>query len=197
MDIAPIATTISALTESESIGSVNPSPLDAGNNPLEIGDRGEAVVDRLRRREAMIQFNGHSVGLLVLRCRAICSARVASAGQLPARARQRQRSRCDTERAGAAAKAGHDLVIHVDLLGGDARGRRGPRPTRAWSSTADATSLRVVEGTGGMQALGDDDMREHPADHRRRGPQAPGHQLPLDRRRDRRRRRRDRASRAS
>jgi len=58
-----------------------------------------------------------------------------------------------TGRTGAAAKAGHDLVIDVT----------------AWRATlevgeqislvldADATSLRVREGTGGMQALGDDD----------------------------------------
>ena len=61
-----------------------------------------------------------------------------------------------TGRTGAAAKAGHDLLILVT----------------AWQATlevgedhaqtsivldADATSLRVCEGTGGMQALGDDD----------------------------------------
>jgi polyisoprenoid-binding protein YceI len=58
-----------------------------------------------------------------------------------------------TKRTGAAAKAGHNLLIEVT----------------AWQATlavgdetsielsADATSLRVREGTGGMQALGDDD----------------------------------------
>ncbi len=61
-----------------------------------------------------------------------------------------------TGRTGAAAKAGHDLLIHVT----------------AWQATlevgadlaqgsivleADARSLRVREGAGGMQALGDDD----------------------------------------
>ena len=61
-----------------------------------------------------------------------------------------------TGRTGAAAKAGHNLLIHVT----------------SWSATlevgadsaatsivleADASSLRVREGTGGMQALGDDD----------------------------------------
>ena len=61
------------------------------------------------------------------------------------------------ERGGAAAKAGHDLVIHVTsweatlVLGED------PAET-SMELTADATSLRVQEGTGGMQALGDDDM---------------------------------------
>ncbi len=61
-----------------------------------------------------------------------------------------------TGRTGAAAKAGHDLVIHVtswqatlDL--GEDRGRT------AVELTADPSSLRVREGSGGMQALGDDD----------------------------------------
>ena len=58
-----------------------------------------------------------------------------------------------TGRTGTVAKAGHDLLIEV----------------RAWTATldvdaprltldADATSLHVVEGTGGMMALGDDDV---------------------------------------
>jgi YceI-like domain len=55
-----------------------------------------------------------------------------------------------TTRTGAAAKAGHNLLIDVT----------------AWTATMDATSivldvdstsLRVREGTGGMQALDDDD----------------------------------------
>ena len=58
-----------------------------------------------------------------------------------------------TKRGGAAAKAGHDLELLVTaweatLEIGDA--------TRM-ELTADATSLRVQKGTGGMQALGDDD----------------------------------------
>lgn len=56
-----------------------------------------------------------------------------------------------TGRTGAASKAGHDLLLEVT----------------AWEATvdddavaldADAGSLRVREGTGGMQALGDDDI---------------------------------------
>jgi YceI-like domain len=55
-----------------------------------------------------------------------------------------------TKRQGAASKAGHDLLIEVT----------------SWSATldegsieltADSSSLRVLEGTGGMMALGDDD----------------------------------------
>lgn len=62
-----------------------------------------------------------------------------------------------TGRAGAAAKAGHDLVLRVTswkaalVVGADAA-------ETSMELTADATSLRVVEGTGGMQALGDDDV---------------------------------------
>ena len=59
-----------------------------------------------------------------------------------------------TGRTGAAAKAGHNLLIHVTAWEATLDGRRR---RRASSSTADATSLRVREGTGGMQALGDDD----------------------------------------
>ena len=57
-----------------------------------------------------------------------------------------------TKRGGAAAKAGHDLELHVtaweatlDLDAGTAE------------LSADATSLRVEKGTGGMQALGEED----------------------------------------
>jgi hypothetical protein len=61
-----------------------------------------------------------------------------------------------TGRRGAAAKAGHDLLIEVGaweatLEFDDASGRS------AIDLTADAGSLRVLEGTGGLQALGDDD----------------------------------------
>jgi polyisoprenoid-binding protein YceI len=61
-----------------------------------------------------------------------------------------------TGRTGAAAKAGHDLLIHITSwhatleVGDDAE-----RSSVVFD--ADATSLRVLEGTGGMQALGDDD----------------------------------------
>jgi polyisoprenoid-binding protein YceI len=62
----------------------------------------------------------------------------------------------ETTRSGAAAKAGHDLIIDVN----------------SWSATlevgdssslelsADPTSLHVREGKGGMQALKDDDMAD-------------------------------------
>jgi polyisoprenoid-binding protein YceI len=58
-----------------------------------------------------------------------------------------------TGRKGAAAKAGHDLLIHVTAW--EATLVLGEQSSVALD--ADATSLRVQEGTGGMQSLGDDD----------------------------------------
>jgi polyisoprenoid-binding protein YceI len=61
-----------------------------------------------------------------------------------------------TGRTGAAAKAGHNLLIQVTawqatlVIGAD------PADTSIVLD-ADSTSFRVREGTGGMQALGDDD----------------------------------------
>jgi polyisoprenoid-binding protein YceI len=62
----------------------------------------------------------------------------------------------ETGRSGAAAKAGHDLVIDVNSweatleVGDDSR----------LSLSADPTSLHVREGKGGMQALKDDDKED-------------------------------------
>jgi polyisoprenoid-binding protein YceI len=61
-----------------------------------------------------------------------------------------------TGRTGAAAKAGHDLVIHVTAWEATLRIAEDPTDTSI-ELAADAASLRVREGTGGMQALGDDD----------------------------------------
>ena len=61
-----------------------------------------------------------------------------------------------TGRTGAAAKAGHDLLLHVTAweatlaVGGDLA-------ATSVELAADAASLRVREGRGGMQSLGDDD----------------------------------------
>src|SRR4051812_38866796 len=60
-----------------------------------------------------------------------------------------------TGRSGAAAKAGHDLLI--DVTAWSATIDAGERPTVALD--ADAPSLRVREGTGGIQALADDDKQ--------------------------------------
>jgi polyisoprenoid-binding protein YceI len=61
-----------------------------------------------------------------------------------------------TRRGGAAAKAGHDLVLHVTAWEATLEVAEDPAATTV-ELTADATSLRVHKGTGGMQALGDED----------------------------------------
>lgn len=61
-----------------------------------------------------------------------------------------------TGRSGAAAKAGHDLLIEVTGWEATLEVGEAPAPSSIVLS-ADATSLRVREGTGGMQALDDDD----------------------------------------
>ncbi len=61
-----------------------------------------------------------------------------------------------TTRTGAAAKAGHDLLIHVTAWQATVEIDEEATLTRIVLD-ADSTSLRVREGTGGMQALGDDD----------------------------------------
>ncbi len=61
-----------------------------------------------------------------------------------------------TRRGGAAAKAGHDLVIHVNSWQGTLEVGADPGATTV-ALTADATSLRVHKGTGGIQALGDEE----------------------------------------
>ena len=61
-----------------------------------------------------------------------------------------------TGRTGAAAKAGHDLLLHVTAWQATLEVGEDPAQTSIVLD-ADATSLRVREGTGGMQALGDDD----------------------------------------
>lgn len=61
-----------------------------------------------------------------------------------------------TERTGAAAKAGHNLVIHVTSWEATLELGEDPAAT-SLALDVDATSLRVIEGTGGIQSLGDDD----------------------------------------
>ena len=55
-----------------------------------------------------------------------------------------------TGKGGAAAKAGHDLTIEVTRW-------KGTLDHRAMTLTADPRSLRVIEGTGGMTTLGDEE----------------------------------------
>ncbi len=61
-----------------------------------------------------------------------------------------------TGRRGAAAKAGHDLVIDVTSWEASLEVGEDPAHT-SMELAADATSLRVLEGTGGMKPLVDDD----------------------------------------
>jgi hypothetical protein len=58
-----------------------------------------------------------------------------------------------TARTGAASKAGHDLLIEV----GAWQATLDPDADPALALTADARSLRVLEGTGGVKSLDDDD----------------------------------------
>jgi polyisoprenoid-binding protein YceI len=63
-----------------------------------------------------------------------------------------------TGRSGAAAKAGHDLTIAVDAW--EATLTIGDDPSQSsLTLDADADSVRVVDGTGGIQSLGDDDKK--------------------------------------
>jgi polyisoprenoid-binding protein YceI len=61
-----------------------------------------------------------------------------------------------TKRGGAAAKAGHDLLIEVGSWEGTLQLAEDPAASSI-VLTADAGSMRVLEGTGGMTKLGDDD----------------------------------------
>jgi hypothetical protein len=59
----------------------------------------------------------------------------------------------ETARKGAAAKAGHDLVIEVTSWDAEVDVAKDP----AITLTADGGSLRVRDGSGGVTALGDDE----------------------------------------
>jgi polyisoprenoid-binding protein YceI len=61
-----------------------------------------------------------------------------------------------TTRTGAAAAAGHNLLIHVTAWQATLEVSEDPARTNVVFD-ADATSLRVRDGIGGMQPLGDDD----------------------------------------
>lgn len=61
-----------------------------------------------------------------------------------------------TGRGGAAAKAGHDLLMQVGWWEGTLALDEAPEASSV-RLVADAGSIRVLEGTGGMTKLGDDD----------------------------------------
>ena len=60
-----------------------------------------------------------------------------------------------TYRTGAVAKAGHDLLLRVG--GGRATVEIGADGPTSVALVADGSSLRVIDGTGGIQALDDSD----------------------------------------
>ncbi len=62
-----------------------------------------------------------------------------------------------TKRVGAAAKAGHDLRLDVTSWNATIVADEDPAKTTI-ELEADPGSLRVIEGTGGMMPLGDDDV---------------------------------------
>jgi polyisoprenoid-binding protein YceI len=62
----------------------------------------------------------------------------------------------NTGRTGAVAKAGHDLLLHVTDWEGTLEVGADSAPSRV-EVRADGGSLKVQEGTGGMQALDADD----------------------------------------
>lgn len=64
-----------------------------------------------------------------------------------------------TARTGAAAKAGHDLLIDVTSWSGTLEIGNEPGSSSV-TLNADGGSLRVREGTGGIQALSDEDKED-------------------------------------
>ena len=64
-----------------------------------------------------------------------------------------------TGRTGAAAKAGHDLLIEVTSWSATVTAGDDPADT-VIALDADGGSLRVVEGTGGMKSLSEDDKAD-------------------------------------
>jgi polyisoprenoid-binding protein YceI len=61
-----------------------------------------------------------------------------------------------TGKGGAAARAGHNLLIEVGRWGATVQLAADPSQSLL-ELTADSRSLRVLDGTGGMTTLGDDD----------------------------------------
>ena len=59
IDIAPILTLISALTEPGPVVSSTLPPSTQRHDALQVEDRREALVDRLRGGEGMLELDGH------------------------------------------------------------------------------------------------------------------------------------------
>ena len=118
IDMAPILTRISALTWS-SDGLEHPAALDAGHDPLEIENRLPGLVNRVLNRERVVELNHgqRSFRRYVLQAGLKsgedgdrgCRSHPGTYSLGPETASLRIR----TGRSGAAAKAGHDLLIEV------------------------------------------------------------------------------------
>src|SRR5215207_3623169 len=67
--------------------------------------------------------------------------------------------RIETKRRGAAAKAGHDLVIEIGSWQGTLEVSEDANQSSLVLS-ADSGSMAVIEGTGGVMALTEDDKAE-------------------------------------
>lgn len=67
--------------------------------------------------------------------------------------------RIETRRRGAAAKAGHDLVIEVSSWQGTLQVGEDPGQN-SLTLSADSGSMEVIEGTGGIKALTEEDKVE-------------------------------------
>ena len=144
------------MTESAPVGSITLPPSTAGTTRSRSVIASKLSSSGFVGREGVVQLYGHADRLLVRGLRDICSRDVIEPGTHRFGPSNATLS-VQTRRGGAAAKAGHDLLLHVTAW--EAHARRSARTARRRppSSTADATSLRVQEGTGGMQALDDDD----------------------------------------
>ncbi len=150
IDIAPILSRICAFTESGPVALEHAAALDGRDDALEVGDRREALVERLLGRERVVELNGHAdVSCWLGYARPRDRAR-----QLSVRTDNATLAGADAAR-GAAAKAGHDLLLHVTSWEGTLT--IGADGARGRELTADATSLRVQKGTGGMKALDEGD----------------------------------------
>ena len=142
------------MTESGPVRSITLPPSTAGTTrsrsviAAKLSSRGFSV------RERVVELNGHA-DLSWVGIRSYMLALRDRAWHAPVRPGQRDALRADG-RGGAAAKAGHDLLLHVTAWEGTLTIGEDGAPAAA-ELTADATSLRVQQGTGGMKALDDGD----------------------------------------
>ena len=146
IDIAPIFTRISALTDSGPVVSITRPPSTHGTT------RSRSVTAAKLSSIDLVVENEWSSSVAIYPRSRVDSVGHASSALGPDNARLSLR----TERAGAAAVAGHDLVIRVTSWEGQLA--LGDEPASAELDRR-RPSLRVVESTGGMQTLGETNAR--------------------------------------